>query len=150
MPLDPGSRNIAAGGASPYIPLITNNPAFQVQIIPLDGGLEQKPNQKDDKQNQDAVKIGDVIRGEEVSRTKTRGKNTLGRVLQVELKGGEIVSYKIITQRGKEVLIDPTTATKIDLNGEDPSPVSAPQTQLEGYEPTAKVMLYEQWKYHRG
>ena len=150
MPLDPGSRNIAAGGASPYIPWITNNPAFQVQIVPLDGGLEQKPNQKDDKSTQDAVKIGDVIRGEEVSRTKKRGKNVLGRVLQVEMKGGEIVSYKIITQRGEEVLIDPTTATKIDLNGEDPEPTSAQQTQLEGYAPTAKVLLYEQWKYNRG
>ena len=149
MPLDPGSRTITAGGASPYIPLITNNPAFQVKIVPLDGGLEQKPNQKDDRSNQEAVKIGDVIRGEEVSGTKKRGKGVLGRVLQVDMNGGEIVSYKVITQRGKQVLVDPTTATKIDLNGEDPEPSSGPQTQLEGYEPTAKVLLYEQWKYNK-
>ena len=66
------------------------------------------------------------------------------------MNSGEIVSYKVITQRGKQVLIDPTTATKIELNGEDPIPTSTPQTQLEGYEPTAKVLLYEQWKYNRG
>lgn len=149
MPLDPGSRNIGAGGANPAIPLITNNPAFQVKIIPLDGGLEHKPNQKDDRANQESIKIGDVVRGEEVSRAKKRGKNVLGRVLQVELKDGGVVSYKIMTQRGKQVFLDPTTTTKIDLNGENPSPVTAPQTQLEGYVPMAKVLLYEQWKYNR-
>lgn len=145
MPLEPGSRNIVAGGASPYIPLVTNNPAFQVEIIPMDGTLEEKPRQKDGRKEIESIKIGDIVRGEEVSRTRKRGKQVLGRVLQVNMEDGGVVSYKIITQRGKEVLLDPTTATKIDVNGEDPSPMSAPQTQLEGYEPTERVLLYEQW-----
>jgi hypothetical protein len=146
MPLEPGSRNIVAGGASPYIPLITNNPAFKVAIIPMDGALEQKPRQKSGRAEIEKVKIGDIVRGEEVSGTRKRGKQVLGRVLQVNLQDGGIVSYKIITQRGKEVLLDPSTVTKIDVNGEDPSPMSAPQTQLESYEPVERVLLYEQWK----
>ena len=48
MPLNPNSRNITAGGSSPYIPLITNNPSFQVAIIPLNVSMEQKPIQNDD------------------------------------------------------------------------------------------------------
>jgi len=145
MPLEPGSRNISAGGASPYIPMITNNPAFQVKIVSLNGNLEQSARQKDGRKQIESIKIGDIVRGEEVSHTRKRGKQVLGRVLQVNMEDGGVVSYKIITQRGKEVLLDPTTATKIDVNGEDPNPMSAPQTQLEGYEPVERVLLYEQW-----
>lgn len=145
MPLQPGSRNITAGGASPYIPLITNNPAFKVQIIPMDGALEEKPRQKSGREELEAIKIGDIVRGEELSKTKKRGKQALGRVLQVNMEDGAVVSYKVITQRGKEIHMDPTTVTKIDVNGEDPNPMSAPQTQLEGYEPAERVLLYEQW-----
>jgi len=146
MPLEPGSRNITAGGSSPYVPLITNNPAFKVAIIPMDGSLEQKPRSKDGRKEIESIKIGDVVRGEEVSRTRKRGKQALGRVLQVNMEDGGVVSYKVITQRGKEVLLDPTTVTKIDVNGEDPNPMTAPQTQLEGYEPVERVLLYEQWR----
>jgi exosome complex RNA-binding protein Csl4 len=112
----------------------------------MDGALEQKPRQKSGRAEIEKVKIGDIVRGEEVSGTRKRGKQVLGRVLQVNLQDGGIVSYKIITQRGKEVLLDPSTVTKIDVNGEDPSPMSAPQTQLESYEPVERVLLYEQWK----
>jgi len=149
MPLQPGSRNVTAGGSSPYIPLITNNPAFKVAIVPMSGNLEEKPRQKDGSTQIEAIKIGDIVRGEELSRTKKRGKQLLGRVLQVNMENKQIVSFKIMTQRGKDAFLDPTTVTKIEVNGDDPLPMSAPQTQLEGYEPQEKVLLYEQWMYTR-
>ena len=146
MPLDYGSRNIVAGGSSPYIPLITNNPAFQVKIVPLDGRMEQKPNQKGDADQQKAVQVGDTVRGEELSKGRIRGKNVIGRVIAIETDAGSITGYKIIDQRGHDVILDPTTTTKIDLNGEDPIPQTAPQTQLENYSPENSVMLYEEWR----
>jgi len=144
MPLDYGSRNIIAGGSSPYIPLITNNPAFQVEIVPMDGRLEQKPNQKDDTQQQVAIKIGDTIRGEVVSSTRQAGEKVLGRVLQVVEDGGEVTAYKVITKRGKEVMVDPTTATKIQVHGE--SLPGSPDTN-PNFE--SRVMLFEEWKVFR-
>jgi hypothetical protein len=144
MPLDYTSRNIVAGGASPYIPLITNNPAFQVEIVPLDGRLEQKPNQTKDARL-GKIAVGDTVRGEELSRTRKKGAQHIARVIGIEQENGEITAYKVITQRGKEKLLDPTTTTKMDLHGEDPVPMTAPQTQLEAYAPVNKVLLYEQW-----
>ena len=141
MPIDYGSRNIIAGGSSPYIPLITNNPAFQVEIIPLDGRLEQKPNQKNDTQQQLAIKIGDTIRGEVTSNTRKVGEKVLGRVLQIQQEDGEIVGYKVITKRGKEVMVDPTTTTKIQVHGE--SLPGSPNTNAN-FE--SRVMLFEEWK----
>jgi hypothetical protein len=149
MPLDYTSRTISAGGSSPYIPLITNNPAFQVKIVPLDGRMEQKPNQKDDGQQQKAIQVGDSIRGEELSREEKSGERVMGKVLAIEVENGAITSYKVITSRGKEVLVDPSTAVKIDLHGEDPEPTSAPQTQLEKYYPKESVKLYEEWRFDR-
>jgi hypothetical protein len=146
MPIDYGSRNITAGGSSPYIPMVTNNPAFQVKIIPVDGAMEQKPNQKNDASQQEAIKVGDTIRGEEVSKTRKRGKQTLGRVIGIEHENQTVVAYKIINQRGKEVLVDPTTATKMD----DEGLVGAPNTNPnEQYAPKEKVLLYEEWKFNQ-
>jgi hypothetical protein len=147
MPINYTSRNIVAGGASPYIPLITNNPAFQVEIVPLDGRLEQKPGQKSDAAQQKAIKIGDTIRGEIVSHTKKSGDRVMGKVLAIEIDNGSITGYKVMTVRGKEVLVDPSTAVKIDLHGEDPVPTSAPQTQLESYQPIERVKMYEEWRF---
>jgi hypothetical protein len=146
MPLDFTSRNIAAGGASPYIPLITNNPAFQVKITPMDGRLEQKPNQTKDTAEQNKIKIGDTVRGEEVSGTKKRGERVIGRVIAIEMEDGAITGYKVINQKGDDMILDPTTTVKMDEHGEDPTPMTAPQTQLENYSPTNGVMLYEDWK----
>jgi hypothetical protein len=145
MPLDYTSRNISAGGASPYIPLITNNPAFQVKITPMDGRLEQKPNQKNAAQDATNIGVGDTVRGEEVTQSRKDGERVMGRVVAVLTDNGSITGYKILSGKGKEVIIDPTTAVKVELNGEDPIP-SAPQTQLEQYTPENKVMLYEEWK----
>ena len=146
MPLDYTSRNIVAGGASPYIPLITNNPAFQVKITPLDGRLEQKPNQAKDTAAENKIKIGDTVRGEEVSQTKKRGERAIGRVIAIEMEDGVITGYKVINQKGDDMMLDPTTTIKMDLHGEDPIPSTAPQTQLESYLPGNSVMLYEEWK----
>ena len=146
MPIDYTNRNITAGGSSPYIPLITNNPAFQVEIIPLDGRLEQKPNSKDGTQQQKAIKIGDTIRGEVVNKAEKRGERVMGKVLAIEVANGSITGYKVMTVRGKDTIVDPSTAVKIDLHGEDPMQ-SAPQTQLEKYQPVERVKLYEEWRF---
>ena len=146
MPIEYTSRNIAAGGASPYIPLITNNPAFQVKITPMDGRLEQKPNQQKDTAAQDKIKIGDTVRGEEVSGTKKSGTRAIGRVVAIEKEKGAITGYKVINQKGDDMILDPTTTVKMDLHGEDPVPASGQQTQLENYSPANSIMLYEAWK----
>ena len=146
MPLDYSNRTISAGGASPYIPLITNNPAFQVKITPLDGRMEQKPNQKSDRAQQEAIKIGDTVRGEELSGTRKSGKRHIGRVIAIDTEDGAITSYKIINTKGDDIFLDPTTTVKMDVHGEDPLAPSAPQTQLENYSPENGVMLYEDWK----
>lgn len=145
MPLDYTSRNISAGGSSPYIPLITNNPAFQVKITAMDGRLEQKPNAKQGAQDATNIGVGDTVRGEEVTQSRKDGERLMGRVVAIITDNGSITGYKILSGKGKEVIIDPTTAVKVELNGEDPIP-SAPQTQLEQYTPENKVMLYEEWK----
>jgi hypothetical protein len=145
MPLDYTSRNISAGGSSPYIPLITNNPAFQVKIVPVDGSMEQKPNQKNAAQDATNIGVGDTVRGEEVSQSRKDGERVMGRVVAVITDNGSITGYKILSGKGKEVIVDPTTAVKVELNGEDPLP-SAQQVQLEQYTPENKVMLYEEWK----
>lgn len=149
MPLNPNSRNITAGGSSPYIPLITNNPAFQVAIVPLNGAMEQKPNQKDDSGQQAAIKVGNTIRGNEVRTGEDEGSRCIGKVIAIIEEDGNIVGYKILGQNGKEVVIDPTTAVKVQLNGDDPAPVSAQQTQLENYTPSQKILLYEEWKFNK-
>lgn len=145
MPLNYSSRNIAAGGASPYIPLITNNPAFQVEIVPLDGRLEQKPNAKAGAQDATGIGVGDTIKGEEVSQSREGGKKAMGRVVAIITDNGNVTGYKILAADGKEVVIDPTSAVKIKLNGDDPVP-SAQQVQLENYSPENKILLYEEWK----
>jgi hypothetical protein len=145
MPLDYTSRNIQAGATSPYIPLITNNPAFQVKIVAMDGKLEAKPNVKDDKEQQMAIKIGDTIRGEVISKTRKKGENVLGKVLQVVLDDGEVTAYKVITKRGKEVMVDPTTAAKIEINGQKQiASIDTTNPTLEN-----RIMLYEEWKYNQ-
>ena len=145
MPLNYTSRNISAGGASPAIPLITNNPAFQVKIVPVDGSMEQQPNQKNAAQDATNIGVGDTVRGEEVSQSRKDGERVMGKVVAVITNNGSITGYKILSGKGKEVVVDPTTAIKVELNGEDPIP-SAQQVQLEQYTPENKVMLYEEWK----
>lgn len=144
MPLDYGSRNLVAGNNSPYIPLVTDNPAFKVAIIPVDGRFEEKPNAKVDRLKQEEIKIGDTIRGETLSGTGKKGKLVLGRVIQVERDSGEVTSYKVITQRGVEKEIDPTSAHRLDIHATDnKGDVNTnPSTMFR----ESRVMLFEEWK----
>jgi len=145
MPLDYTSRNMSAGGASPYIPMITNNPAFQVEIIPMDGRLEQKPGQAKNNNDANTIGVGDTIRGETLSGTSKKGEKVIGKIVAVETDNNTVTGYKILDKSGKEVVVDPSTATKMELNGEDPLP-SAQQVQLENYTPQNYILLYEEWK----
>ena len=143
MPLDYGSRNLVSGNNSPYIPLVTDNPAFKVAIIPVDGRFEEKPNAKDGTEEIESIKIGDTIRGEISSQTNKRGKRVLGHVIQIEQENNNITAYKVITRDGENCFIDPSTATKIDVR---------PDSGLGGYNPnpvveSRNVLLYEEWKF---
>jgi hypothetical protein len=127
MPITLTGRSINTGNLSPMIPIVANNPAFKVQIVPVDGRNEQKAGmEKPDRAEQEAIKIGDYISGEEVSQTRKRGRKVAGKVLQVIKDGQEITAYKILDEDGEDVEVDPTTAYKENSN--------------EGY-----VMSYESW-----
>jgi len=143
MPLNYTQRNISAGSQSPAVPLITNNPAFSVRIVPLDGRMEQRPNQTNDGGSPQKIRIGDTVRGEIASKTKKRGASVIGRVLQVELERNQIVAVKVMTQRGTEVFLDPTTTEKMDLNREGPAVTIDNNRSMESLQP---VLLYDQWK----
>jgi len=119
MPITLTGRSINTGNLSPMIPIVANNPAFKVQILPVDGRNEQKAGlQKQDTAEQNAVKIGDYISGEEVSDTRKKGKKVAGKVLQVLKNNQDIYAYKILDAGGEEVLVDPTTCAKEDHNGQ--------------------------------
>lgn len=142
MPLDYGSRNLISGNNTPFIPLVTDNPAFKVAIIPVDGRFEEKPNPKDGSKEILAIKIGDTIRGEVLSNLKKSGKRVIGKVLQIQQNNGEISAYKVLDQRGDDVLVDPTTVTKIDLHSDSDSGNVNTNPVIE----SKHVMLYEEWK----
>ena len=119
MPITLTGRSINTGNLSPMVPIVANNPAFKVAIVPIDGRYEEKAGlQKSDRAEQDAVKIGDYIAGEVASDTKKRGKKVAGKFLQVLKNNQDIYGYKILDGTGNEVVVDPTTAVKQDHNGQ--------------------------------
>lgn len=119
MALTLTGRSINTGNLSPMVPIVANNPAFKVQIVPVDGRNEEKAGlQKPDRTEQEAVKIGDYISGEEVSQTHERGRKVAGKVLQVIKDGQDITAYKILDEDGEDVEVDPTTAVKENPNNE--------------------------------
>ena len=119
MPITLTGRSINTGNLSPMVPIVANNPAFKVAIVPVDGRYEEKAGlQKSDRTEQEAVKIGDYISGEVVSDTKKKGKKVAGKVLQVLKNNQDIYGYKILDSEGDEVVVDPTTAVKQDHNGQ--------------------------------
>jgi hypothetical protein len=114
MPLSGGIGAKSSGNQ--FTPIVTNNGAFNVKIVPLDGGMEEKPNQKVDAQAKTKIKVGDTVSGEEV---KTEDKN-MGKVVSIEMEDNHIVGFKILNDDGKEVILDPSTVSKHDTNnGED-------------------------------
>jgi hypothetical protein len=114
MPINMTGRSISTGNLSPMIPVVANNPAFKVAILPVDGRFEQPNGVTDDREQQTSIKIGDYITGEVSSGTKLKGKAAGGQVVQVLKNNQEIVGYKIIDANGKDAIIDPTSAVKAD------------------------------------
>ena len=126
-------RSINTGNLSPMIPIVTNNPAFKVAVIPVDGRYEEKAGlQKPDDKEQSAIKIGDYISGEAISNTRKHGKKVAGKVLLVLKNNQDIEGYKILDDKSNEVIVDPTTAFKEDPNNET--------TSSKSY-----VLTYENW-----
>ena len=78
MPLSGGVGAKSSGNQ--FTPIVTNNGAFNVKIVPLDGKMEEKPNQKVDAQAETRIKVGDMISGEEV---KTERK-IIGKVVAID------------------------------------------------------------------
>lgn len=115
MPITISNRNVGSGNGSLMVPLVANNPAFKVAILPVDGRLEQVPSAKDGSNEINAIRVGNEIQGEVVN----GGKKVSGKVLQINRQNNEIVSYKIIDKDGEEVMVDPTTAVKSDTHGEE-------------------------------
>lgn len=119
MPLTLTGRSINTGNLSPMIPIVSDNPAFKVAIVPVDGRMEQKPNAKSDSAQQAAIKIGDYISGETVRDSRESGAKVAGKVLQVLMNAQEVYAYKILDADNQEVLVDPTSVTREDKNGQD-------------------------------
>jgi hypothetical protein len=115
MPIAISNRSISNGNGSLMTPLVANNPAFKVEILPVDGRLEQKPFAKDDSTRINSIKVGDTVRGHGVN----NGGAVKGKVLQVNRQNGQIVSYKILSEEGEEVLLDPTSTEKYFGHGEE-------------------------------
>jgi len=114
MPITISNRNVGSGNGSLMVPLVQNNPAFSVEIIPVDGRLEQQPGAKDGSAEIKAIKVGDPIKGNILNSKKS----VEGKVLQINRANSEVTSYKVLTGDRQEVLIDPTTAEKYDDHGE--------------------------------
>ena len=122
MPITISNRNVGSGNGSLMTPILANNPAFKVQILPVDGRLEQTPYAKDGTIDIDSIKVGQAVRGQILSSKKS----VKGKVLQINRKNGQVVSFKILDKEGKEELIDPTTTIKYAENGEDDEYVGGP------------------------
>jgi len=114
MPITISNRNIGSGNGSLMVPLVQNNPAFSVALLPVDGRLEQQPGAKDGSPEINAIKVGDPVKGNILNSKKS----IEGKVLQINRANSEVVSYKVLTDNGKEVLIDPTTTEKYADHGE--------------------------------
>ncbi len=139
MPISLAPRNImSTGSLSPVLPIVTNNPAFSVKIIPLDGRMEQQSHPKQDTTISD-IKVGDWVTGEEISNLKSSGKEVSGKILQIDREGQEVVSFKILTKDGEKVIIDPTTAIKKNY-GYANSFAAASES---------RILLYEEWLFEK-
>lgn len=138
---------MASGGNPLITPIIANNPAFKVNIVPIDGRLEQKPGAGDSTAQQVAIKVGDTIKGEMLSQTREHGEQVIGKVVAIDKDNDQILGFVVITTKGEEVTIDPTTAQKAYTNGEtSPGRYMEPdmdkQVDFVAFE---GLMSYSQW-----
>lgn len=139
---EPVSRSIGSGFASPAYPIIANNPAFKVEIIPLASRFEQENKAKPNDKELGSIKVGDIIRGEISGGTKKKNRSVEGRVIAIDQEDETVLAFRVITKDGDEVNIDPTTAGKITGYPDD----------FAGQEPKSNanekfVMTFEQWLF---
>jgi hypothetical protein len=137
---EPVSRSIGSGFASPAYPIIANNPAFKVEIIPLSNRFEQENKAKPNTQEIGEIKVGQMIRGEVLGGTDQKTEQVEGRVVAVDQEDETVLSFRVITKDGDEVNVDPTTASKIDGHPEDFAEETQPGDTYEN-----DIMTYEQW-----
>ena len=149
MPITISNRNVGSGNGSLMTPILANNPAFKVEILPVDGRLEQKPFAKDGSREIEAVKVGDAVQGQIVN-----SKDTVkGKVLQINRQNGEIVSYKVLDKDGEDVLLDPTTVTRYSDHGEDGEAVGGAGYSIDNEDEASesfRVKGYHDWLAESG
>jgi len=151
MPITISNRNVGSGNGSLLTPILANNPAFKVQILPVDGRFEQKPGGKDGSAQIDAIKVGQAVRGQILSSKKS----VKGKVLQINRQNGQIVSFKVLDKDGKEELLDPTTTVKFAEAGQNDEYVGGPGFAInnedgeedgdEDANESLRVQSYNQW-----
>jgi hypothetical protein len=139
---EPVSRSIGSGFASPVYPVIANNPAFKVQIIPLANKFEQPNDAKPNTQEVGEIKVGDMIRGEISSGTQEKSKQVEGRVVAVDQEDETTIAFRVVTVDGEEVNVDPTTASKIDGHPEDFAKETQPGSTYE-----KRMLTYQEWLF---
>ena len=132
------SRSIGSGFASPAYPIIANNPAFKVEIIPLGNSLEQPNSAKPNTKEMGMIKVGDMIRGEILGGGEENKESIDGRVVAIDNQDDTVLSFRVVTTKGKEENVDPTTAIKIDAHPEDFS--KEPGNTYEN-----KILDYQSW-----
>jgi hypothetical protein len=137
---EPVSRSIGSGFASPAYPIIANNPAFKVEILPLSNRFEQENNAKPNTKEMGEIKIGDMIRGDVSGGTDTSTEQVEGRVVAIDQEDETVLSFRVVTEDGDEVNIDPTTASKVDGHPEDFADSDQPGDTYEN-----RIMSYDQW-----
>jgi len=137
---EPVSRSIGSGFASPAYPVIANNPAFKVEILPLSNRFEQENDAKPNTKEMGEIKIGDNIRGEISGGTRKKTKQIEGRVVAIDQEDETTLAFRVITKDGDEVNVDPTTASKVDGHPEDFSKDTEPSDTYEN-----RIMTFDQW-----
>ena len=137
---EPVSRSIGSGFASPVYPVISNNPALKVEIIPLGNNFEQPNSAKPNTQEVGEIKVGDMIRGEIAGGTKEETKQIEGRVIGIDQQDQEVFAFRVVTVNGEEVNVDPTTASKIDGHPDDFAKETQPGSTYE-----RRILSYQDW-----
>ena len=127
-----------------FTPIVTNNNAFSVKIVPLDGGMEEKPN-KDVSQSKDKPKVGDTVSGEEV---KTE-KKVVGKIVAIQTDDNHVTGYKVLNKDGEEVIVDPSTAVKHNTNDGSEVGSKSSNTAMESLDTVLKssslVKSFNEW-----
>lgn len=137
---EPVSRSIGSGFASPAYPVIANNPAFKVEILPLSNRFEQENKAKPNTKEMGEIKIGDNIRGEVAGGTDKESKQVEGKVVAIDQEDETTLAFRVVTKDGDEVDVDPTTASKVDGHPEDFAQQDEPGNTYEN-----RLMSYDQW-----